>query len=144
MFRLFMITFFLVPAQLWAAETITLTQTACQFIESEYGDQHYKAHSYTACESLNHKTEDERLAKAKVLKLKAGEYTFHVINKDVPYVLGFWLRGTGLARLTLPSTSGGGIETGGYKDYTIKLKAGEYVYSCPLNPTPDYKLIVLP
>ena len=132
------------PSMLFAAQTITLTQTACQFIESEYGDQHYKADSYTACESLNHKTEDERLAKAKVLKLKAGEYTFHVINKDVPYVLGFWLRGAGLARLTLPSTSGGGIETGGYKDYTIKLKAGEYVYSCPLNPTPDYKLIVLP
>ena len=24
----------------------------------------------------------------------------------------------------------------------IELKEGEYVYSCPLNPTPDYKLIV--
>ncbi len=74
-----------VPTLLWAGETITLTQTACQFIEPEHGDQHYQANSYTACESLNHKTEDERLKKAKVLKLKAGEYTFHVINKDVPY-----------------------------------------------------------
>ncbi|MBL4658772.1 MAG: hypothetical protein JKY19_00320 [Alcanivoracaceae bacterium] len=59
-------------------------------------------------------------------------------------MLGFWLRGTGLGRLTLPSTSGGGIQTSGYKDYFIKLEAGEYVYSCPLNPTPDYKLVVSP
>ncbi len=130
------------PSALFAAKTITLTQTACQFIESEHGDQHYQANSYTACESLNHKTEDKRLEKAKVLKLKAGEYTFHVINKNVPYVLGFWLRGSGFSRLTLPSVSGGGIETGGFKDYHIKLSKGEYVYSCPLNPTPDYKLIV--
>jgi len=77
-----------------------------------------------------------------VLRLKAGEYNFHVVNKDVPYVLGFWLRGAGLGRLTLPSTSGGGIQTGGYKDYRIKLTKGAYVYSCPLNPTPDYTLIV--
>ncbi len=131
-----------VPTLLWAGETITLTQTACQFIEPEHGDQHYQANSYTACESLNHNTEDKRLEKAKVLKLKAGEYTFHVINKDVPYVLGFWLRGSGFSRLTLPSVSGGGIQTGGSKDYRIKLSKGEYVYSCPLNPTPDYKLIV--
>ena len=142
MFRLCVAILLLIPAQLWAAQTITLTQTACQFIESEHGDQHYQANSYTACESLNHKTEDKRLEKAKVFKLKAGEYTFHVINKNVPYVLGFWLRGSGFSRLTLPSTSGGGIETGGFKDYRIKLSKGEYVYSCPLNPTPDYKLIV--
>ncbi len=134
--------FLLSPSALFAAQTITLTQTACQFIESEHGDQHYQANSYMDCESLNHKTEDKRLEKAKVLKLKAGEYTFHVINKNVPYVLGFWLRGSGFSRLTLPSVSGGGIQTGGFKDYRIKLSKGEYVYSCPLNPTPDYKLIV--
>ena len=134
--------FLLSSSTLLAAQTITLTQTACQFIESEHGDQHYQANSYTACESLNHKTEEKRLEKAKVLKLKEGEYTFHVINKDVPYVLGFWLRGSGFGRLTLPSVSGGGIEKGGFKDYHIKLTKGEYVYSCPLNPTPDYKLIV--
>ena len=25
---------------------------------------------------------------------------------------------------------------------TIKLKPGEYVFSCPLNPTPDYRVVV--
>ena len=24
----------------------------------------------------------------------------------------------------------------------LELEPGEYVYSCPLNPTPDYRLIV--
>jgi hypothetical protein len=76
--------------------------------------------------------------------LKAGDYVFRVHNKDVHYVLGFWLRGAGFGRLTLPSTSGGGIQTGGFKDYAITLEVGEYVYSCPLNPTPDYKLVVKP
>ena len=61
----------------------------------------------------------------------------------MPYELGFWLRGDGLAaRALLPSVSGGGLVTGKTQDYEIELKPGEYVYSCPLNPTPDYKLVV--
>jgi len=130
------------PSVLLAVPTITLTQTACQFIEPENGDQNYQVNSYMGCEEINHVTADKRLEKSGVLQLKAGEYVFRVYNKDVPYVLGFWLRGEGLGRITLPSTSGGGIQTGGYKDYRIKLIKGEYVYSCPLNPTPDYKLTV--
>ena len=27
-------------------------------------------------------------------------------------------------------------------DYEITLKEGKYVYSCPLNPTPNYNLVV--
>jgi len=65
-----------------------------------------------------------------------------VQNRDVPYELGFWLRGAGLSRLTLPSISGGGLHTGISKDYKMTLQAGEYRYSCPLNPTPDFTLIV--
>jgi len=38
--------------------------------------------------------------------------------------------------------SGGGLTTGTTKDYEVELEPGEYLYSCPLNPTPDYKLIV--
>jgi len=132
----------LIPSMLWATEVITLHQTACQFIEVEGGNKHYQASSYTACKSLNHKTGGARIEKSSTLRLKEGGYTFRVYNNDVPYVLGFWLRGEGLGRLTLPSTSGGGIQTGGFKDYFINLKAGKYIYSCPLNPTPDYKLIV--
>ena len=132
-----------VPA-VWSAETIELIQTACQFIEPEKGDQHYKAESYEACQRFNESSSEERLNQAEVITLKPGEYLFRVHNRDVPYVLGFWLRGQGFDRLTLPSVSGGGIETGGFKDYSITLEEGEYLYSCPLNPTPDYRLVVKP
>ena len=61
----------------------------------------------------------------------------------MPYELGFWLRGaTLLSRATLPSVSGGGLTTGKTQDYVVDLKPGEYVYSCPLNPTPDYRIVV--
>jgi len=126
----------------WGVETIVLTQTACQFAEPERGDQHYKAESYDACERYNETTSAQRLSAAKVLELKPGNYLIRVHNLDVPYVLGFWLRGKGLDRFTLPSVSGGGIDTGGYQEYRIALEEGEYLYSCPLNPTPDYKLVV--
>ncbi|MBI3937769.1 MAG: hypothetical protein HY323_12395 [Betaproteobacteria bacterium] len=75
--------------------------------------------------------------------MKRGKHVFRVTNKNVPYELGFWLRGASAAgRITLPSVSGGGIMPGGTRDYEIELKPGEYVYSCPLNNTPDYKLVV--
>ena len=35
-----------------------------------------------------------------------------------------------------------GLGLGATKDYEVELKPGEYVYSCPLNPTLDYKLVV--
>jgi hypothetical protein len=94
------------------------------------------------CKAINGKTAEQRLAKAGVLKLKPGSYIFRVTNKNVPYGLGFWLRGQGLGRLTLPSVSGGGLEKGVTLDYKISLKPGNYLYSCPLNPTPDYRLVV--
>ncbi len=137
-----MIIVMMVASPAVAVEIIELRQTGCQFIEPEGGDQHYKAGSYAACQSLNDKTEEKRLNKAEVLTLRPGEYLFRVHNQDVPYVLGFWLRGEGLGRLTLPSVSGGGINTGEYKDYAVTLEKGEYLYSCPLNPTPDYRLVV--
>ena len=84
-----------------------------------------------------------RLTEARTLELKPGKYVFRVTNSDVPYELGFWLRGDGLlSRATLPSVSGGGLTPGATKDYVVELKEGEYLYSCPLNPTPDYRLVV--
>ncbi|MEO8411745.1 MAG: hypothetical protein ABI478_14350 [Propionivibrio sp.] len=129
------------PAQ---ASIIELTQVPCQFLESEQGTNHgYRSTNIKDCEAINAKTGAERLQTAPPLELKAGQYIFRVTNKDVPYELGFWLRGDGIvARATLPSVSGGGLLTGKTQDYAIDLKAGEYVYSCPLNTTPDYKLVV--
>ncbi len=131
------------PLAAEAATVITLTQTPCQFVETEAGDLGYKSMSAKDCKTINKQTGAARIAKAKVLKLKPGDYTFRVTNKNVPYDLGFWLRGQGvIGRATLPSVSGGGLTTGTTKDYSITLKPGKYYFSCPLNPTPDYQIIV--
>lgn len=124
-------------------KVIELTQIPCQFVESENGtDRHFKTAKKEDCDAINAKTGKQRLQEAQPLKLKPGRYIFRVTNKTVPYELGFWLRGSGLRRVTLPNVSGGGLATGTTQDYAIDLVAGEYVYSCPLNPTPDYHLVV--
>jgi len=133
------------PAALAAGPTvIELTQTPCQFLESEGGvDHQYTSAKKADCEAINEASGAERLAAAAPMTLKPGKYVFRVTNRNVPYGLGFWLRGDGIVnRATLPSVSGGGLTPGATKDYEIELKPGEYVYSCPLNPTPDYKLVV--
>ncbi len=125
------------------ATVINLTQAACQFVESENGvDRGFTTMKADDCKAINAKTRADRLAGATALELKPGTYIFRVTNKNVPYTLGFWLRGKGLGRLTLPSVSGGGLTPGTTKDYIVELKEGEYLYSCPLNPTPDYRLVV--
>jgi hypothetical protein len=123
---------------------IELTQVPCQFLESENGKNlGYRSAQKADCEKINAKSADARLKAATTIELKPGRYIFRVTNRDVPYELGFWLRGDGVvARASLPSVSGGGLTTGKTQDYAIELKPGSYVYSCPLNPTPDYKLVV--
>jgi len=123
---------------------VVLTQQACQFIESENDLDHgYKSFSAEDCLAINRVTSEQRLQQAKVLQLRPGKHVFRVTNEDVPYELGFWLRGEGvLGYATLPSVSGGGLTTGKTKDYLVELRPGSYVYSCPLNPTPDYRLLV--
>jgi len=123
---------------------IELTQTGCQFIESEDGVDHGYAPSQKAdCEAINAETQSDRLSEENTLHLKPGSYVFRVTNEDVPYMLGFYLRSESvLDRPFLPSVSGGGLYEGVSKDYVIELEEGEYVYSCPLNTTPDYKLVV--
>ncbi|MDD9905118.1 MAG: hypothetical protein OXT06_16235 [Rhodospirillaceae bacterium] len=128
---------------------VTLTQVACQFVESENGVDHkYKSTQKADCEAINAKSGADRLAKAAPIKLKAGKYIFRVTNKNVPYTLGFWIRDKDydwrnpLHKLNKTSVSGGGMTLGKTLDYEVELKPGQYVYSCPLNTTPDYTLIV--
>jgi len=127
-----------------APQVVVLTQVPCQFVESEGGaDRGYRSSKQEDCERINAQSGAARVQGATPLELKAGRYVFRVTNKSVPYELGFWLRGAGLGgRVTLPSVSGGGVTKGATKDYEIELKPGDYVYSCPLNTTPDYRLIV--
>ena len=137
------------PAFAEEVPVITLTQTPCQFIEVEKGgDLGFTSTKKADCEKINAESGAERLASASILRLKAGDYVFRVKNKNVPYDLGFWLREKGydeagtLRRLVMTSVSGGGIGAGVTKDYEVELEPGEYIYSCPLNPTPNYRIIV--
>ena len=100
------------------------------------------------CNKINAETGDKRLAEAKVLELEPGDYIFRVSNTDVPYELGFWVReadyqlGNPLHNRTKTSSAGGGLVEGKTQDYEVELEPGEYLYSCPLNPTPNYKIVV--
>lgn len=131
------------------AHVIKLNQVGCQFLEAENGTNHgFRPASAADCEKINAQTGEQRLQQAKVFKLKPGKYVFRVSNVDVPYDLGFWLRehdyelGNPLHKLTKTSVSGGGLSTGTTRDYDVELEPGEYLYSCPLNPTPDYRIVV--
>ncbi|MCY4382954.1 MAG: hypothetical protein OXE44_07365 [Nitrospinae bacterium] len=134
----------LAPSSVNAAEptVITLTQTGCQFTEPEGKDHGYKTMGAADCKKINSQSGEKRLANANTITLKPGAYIFRVKNKNVPYQLGFYLRGAGVGRLTLPKVSGGGLVKGKSRDYHITLKEGDYHFSCPLNPTPDYRLKV--
>ncbi len=137
------------PARAAEGTVIRLTQVPCQFLESENGiDRGFRSTAKADCEAINARTGAARLAEARVLELKPGHYIFRVENRNVPYELGFWLREKGydwrnpIHKLTKLSVSGGGLGTGETRDYEVDLEPGEYVYSCPLNPTPDYRLVV--
>ena len=137
------------PALAQDATVIELTQIPCQFLESENGvDYGFETTKKADCDAINAETGEARLAKARVMELEPGRYIFRVTNKDVPYELGFWLRESDydwlnpIHKLTKTSVSGGGLSLGTTQDYEVELKPGEYLYSCPLNTTPDYRLVV--
>ena len=143
----FVLSIYLTPS-VKAAEIIQLTQTGCQFLEPEGKDHQYKTSKKSDCDKINGKTVKERLSKSKVMKLKPGEYIFRVSNKNVSYELGFWFRHSDydwrnpIHKVTKTSVSGAGLTTGKSRDYKITLEPGDYLYSCPLNTTPDYRLQV--
>ena len=128
-------------------QVIELTQVPCQFLDVE-SDHGFMSKSKADCERINGETGPDRSAAMKPLNLKPGKYVFRVANKNVPYELGFWLREADydwrnpLHKLSKTSVSGGGLATGTTKDYEVTLKPGEYLFSCPLNPTPNYAIRV--
>ena len=85
----------------------------------------------------------------KEIKLKSGSYQFEVANKGVDHEVAFFLQkesdkgnkefSTALANSGLPKLLKNGeiAKTG-----IVELTAGKYVYSCPLNPTPHYTIVV--
>jgi hypothetical protein len=123
-----------VTTPLAAAPTVVeLNQVPCQFLEPEGDVDHgYKSGKADDCVAINDRTAGERLAKVEPMVWAPCEYILRGINRNLPYDLGFCFRGNGLV----------GLSTGKTLDYRITLEPGEYVYSCPLNPTPDYPVVV--
>jgi glutamine cyclotransferase len=83
------------------------------------------------------------------LDLKPGKYQFRVVNVDVNKEVGFVIQKAkdakgDVMKTAIPNSFTTALVKKGEAQYTgvIDLKAGEYVYSCPLNPTPHYKLTI--
>jgi len=121
---------------------INITQTPCQFLEFEGKNLNFTSKQESDCNKINQSTLKNRSNDFIAMKLKEGKYIFRVTNKGVPYEVGFYLRGSGFGWTYLPRISGGGLDEGVSKDYAIELKKGTYKVSCPLNPTPDYSIVV--
>ena len=78
------------------------------------------------------------------LNLPPGKYIFEVTNRNVGKKLGFDLTPTEDAKAQVPNSGLSHLIDKGETARTgvVELKAGEYQYSCPLNPTPHYSLKV--
>jgi plastocyanin len=80
------------------------------------------------------------------LTLKPGKYVFDVTNKGVDHAVGFVITPMGKtdqenhiqsSYLSKIIENGESAQSG-----EVMLEKGEYVYFCPLNPTPHYRLVV--
>lgn len=80
------------------------------------------------------------------LTLAEGTYIFDIENKDVDHEVGFVLAPKGMtdaahhikAAYVKEAVKKGKVSSSN----EVKLKKGEYVYFCPLNPTEEYTLTV--
>jgi len=84
--------------------------------------------------------------KVTAMTVSEGAYQFEIANSDVDHEVGFVLVPKGkydakhhikAAYVKAPVAKGSSSLTG-----VVDLKAGEYEYFCPLNPTPKYSLTV--
>ena len=83
------------------------------------------------------------------LNLSAGKYQFRIVNQNVDHELGFVIqkaedKGKDVMKNHLENSFASKTVKKGEAAYTgiIDLKKGQYVYICPLNPTPHYNINV--
>ncbi len=82
----------------------------------------------------------------KQITLSEGSYIFEISNNEVGHNVGFVLAPKG--KTDAANHIKNAYVTSQVKNNTketsktVTLKKGEYVYFCPLNPTPQYTLIV--
>ncbi|MHA7944569.1 cupredoxin domain-containing protein [Formosa sp. 3Alg 14/1] len=84
----------------------------------------------------------------KSLTLKEGDYIFEIANKNVGHQVGFVLVPKGKDASNPENHISTAYVTKAVENNTSEsskvtsLEKGEYVYFCPLNPTPQYTLTV--
>ncbi len=85
----------------------------------------------------------------KGIELKPGKYQFRVTNVDVNKDLGFVIqkasdKNNDVMKTAVENSFTTELVSKGKTQQTgvVELMEGEYVYSCPLNPTPHYKISV--
>ena len=84
----------------------------------------------------------------KELTLKEGDYIFEISNNNVGHQVGFVLvpKGKDASKPENHITSAyvtKAVENNAKEKTNVTtLAKGEYVYFCPLNPTPQYNLVV--
>lgn len=85
----------------------------------------------------------------KSLVLKPGKYQFKVTNVNVDKEVGFVIqkeldKDKDFMKTAVENSFTKALVKKGDTQLTgiVELKSGEYVYSCPLNPTPHYVLTV--
>lgn len=83
------------------------------------------------------------------LDLKPGKYQFRIVNQNVDHELGFVIQKAedakkDVMKTAVPNSFASKTVKAGEVAYTgvVDLIQGEYVYSCPLNPTPHYTIKV--
>jgi len=109
---------------------ILLTPLPCRIGEQEAAPQ--EAADRESCRSLNMKTFAAR--SQQVWTLAPGRYTVRVVNRQVGWPVGLWIRsdkGESLA-------AAGGGAAGETIEVDVDLAPGNYLVSLPLLPTPDY------
>ncbi len=80
----------------------------------------------------------------KQLTLKPGTYVFEIANNNVGHNVGFVLAPKSNPDAHIKSAYVTSPVANNTKETSkeVTLEKGEYVYFCPLNPTPQYTLIV--
>ncbi|MFB9052494.1 cupredoxin domain-containing protein [Formosa undariae] len=84
----------------------------------------------------------------KSLTLKEGDYVFEIANKNVGHQVGFVLVPKGKDASNPENHISNAYVTKAVENNTTEsskvtsLAKGEYIYFCPLNPTPQYTLTV--
>jgi hypothetical protein len=109
---------------------IVLTPLPCRIAEQEAAPQ--EADDREGCRSLNMATFAAR--SQQVWTLAPGHYTVRVVNRQVGWPVGLWIRsdrGESLA-------AAGGGAAGETIEFEVDLAPGNYLVSLPLLPTPDY------